>query len=403
MKKLLLLLPIPAAALVWWIYAARTGPPEAPFARVRRETLVSTLPTNGKVEPVEWSTVRAEAAGVVRTVPVEEGRFVEKGAVIATLTRSGLEAEVRAAEARVAQARAELHTLEAGGPGTELAEIENSLARARHDLEVARREHAALERLAQKQAATRAEVEDARVKVRDAELQIDALVRKRAALVNKNDLSAAQARLRDAEAALDLARQRVADTVVRAPLAGIVYDLAVRPGAYVEEGGALAEIGRLDRVRVRVYVDEPELGRVRAGQPVVITWDARPDRKWEGTVEKTATQIEALGTRQVGEVVVTIGNPGRELVPGTNINAEIRTNVAANALTIPREALRREGGAVGVFVLREGDTLAWQPVETGAASVTRVQVVKGLNDGDAVALPTERPLRAGMQVQPVYQ
>ena len=67
------------------------------------------------------------------------------------------------------------------------------------------------------------------------------------------------------------------------------------------------------------------------------------------------------------------------------------------------EALRREGGAVGVFVLREGDTLAWQPVETGAASVTRVQVVKGLNDGDAVALPAERPLRAGMQVQPVYQ
>ena len=402
MKKLLLLIPFLLAALVWWLYAARTRPPEAPFAKVRRETLTSTLHTNGKAEPVEWSTVRAEAGGLVRTVRVEEGRVVDKGAVIATLSDTGLEAEVRAAEARVAQARAELNTLEAGGPSAGLAEIENSLARARHDREVAQREHAALERLAEKQAATRAEVEAAQRRVREAELQIEALERKRGSLVTKNDRSAAQARLRDAEAALQLARERVTETVVRAPMAGVVYDLPVRPGSFVEEGAPIAEIGRLDRLRVRVYVDEPELGRVQVGEPVTITWDAKPGRKWEGTVEKTATQIEALGTRQVGEVAVTIGNPGRELVPGTNVNAEIRTNVAPNALTIPKEALRRQGGEVGVFVLREGNTVAWQPVETGASSVTRVQVVKGLNDGDAVALPTDRALTPGMRVAPVY-
>ena len=221
---------------------------------------------------------------------------------------------------------------------------------------MAEREHAALQRLAEKQAATRAEVEAARRRVREAELQIEALERKRGSLVTRNDRSAAQARLRDAEAALQLARERVTETVVRAPMAGVVYDLPVRPGSYVEEGAPIAEIGRLDRLRVRVYVDEPELGRVQVGQPVTITWDAKPGRKWEGTVEKTATQIEALGTRQVGEVAVTIDNPGRELVPGTNVNAEIRTNVAPNALTIPKEALRREGGEVGVFVLREGNT-----------------------------------------------
>ena len=402
MKKLLLLIPIPVAALVWWLYAARTGPPEAPFAKVRRETLTSTLHTNGKAEPVEWSTVRAEAGGLVRTVPVEEGGLVDKGAVLATLSDTGLEAEVRAAEARVAQARAELNTLEAGGRSAELAEIQNNLARARYDREVAEREHASLRRLVEKQAATRAEVEAAERRMREADLQIEALERKRGSLVSRNDRSAAQARLRDAEAALQLARERVTETVVRAPMAGVVYNLPVRPGSFLEEGAPVAEIGQLDRLRVRVYVDEPELGRVQVGQPVTITWDARPGRKWEGTVERTASQIEALGTRQVGEVAVTIDNPGRELVPGTNVNAEIRTNVAPNALTIPKEALRRQGGEVGVFVLREGNTLAWQPVETGASSVTRVQVAKGLNDGDAVALPSERALTPGMRVAPVY-
>ncbi len=402
MKKLLLLIPIPLAALVWWLYAVRTRPPQAPFAKVRRETLTSTLHTNGKAEPVEWSTVRAEAGGLVRKVSVEEGRLVDKGAVIATLSDTGLPAEVHAAEARVAQARAALNTLEAGGPSAELAEIENNLARARHDREVAARDHAALERLAARQAATPADVEAAARKMREADLQIAALERKRGSLVTQNDKVAAQARLRDAEAALQLARERVTETVLRAPIPGVVYDLAVRPGSYVEEGGAVAQIGQLGRLRVRVFVDEPELGRVRAGRPVTITWDARPGQKWEGAVEKTASEIEAMGTRQVGEVAVTIDNPGRQLPPGANVNAEILTSVAPNALTIPKEALRREGGQVGVFVLRGNNTLAWRPVETGASSVTRVQVVNGLNDGDSVALPTDRALTPGMRVAPVY-
>ena len=55
------------------------------------------------------------------------------------------------------------------------------------------------------------------------------------------------------------------------------------------------------------------------GQPVTITWTAQPGKRWKGTVEKGATDIIALGTRQVGEVLCTIDNPGRELVPGTNV------------------------------------------------------------------------------------
>ena len=75
--------------------------------------------------------------------------------------------------------------------------------------------------------------------------------------------------------------------------------------------------------------------------------------------------VQALGSRQVGEVVCSIVNEGRTLIPGTNVNAEIRTSVAANALTVPKEALRRDPNGVGVFVLR-GNTLASRL--TGATS-----------------------------------
>ena len=402
MKRLLLILfPILLGVLVWWGYRTRNRPPEAPFTRVLRETLVSTLPTNGKVEPIEWSAVRAGDAGMVSTVPVQEGQTVAKGAVLATLADAGLAAELAAGEARVTQARAELATVESGGRGTELAAIEGDLAKARFERDAAQREYASLRRLAEKQAATPVEVQAARQKVEETELQIQALERRRASLVGKADRGVAEARLRDAQAAVAGVRARMAATVIRAPLAGVVYALAVRPGAYLNPGDAVASVGRIDRLRVRVYVDEPELGRVEAGQPVTITWDALPGRKWDGTVERKPTEIRAEGTRQIGEVLCTIENPHRELIPGTNVNAEIRTSVVKNALTIPKEALRREPGGVGVYVLR-GDVLAWQPVVTGASSVTRLQVVRGLADGDSVALPTDTPLKAGLRVRAVY-
>ncbi len=401
-KKLFLLALIPLAALVWWAYMRKHEPPRVPFAAATRETLTSTLPTNGKVEPMEWQAIRAETAGLVDRLTVQDGQQVAKGAPVAYLTEPGLQAEVQAAEARVAEARANLATLQGGGRASEIAEIENGLARARFDLQESQRELASLRRLQEKGAATLAEVESARGKTRQAELQIEALQKRRAALVGKPDVTVAQARLQDAEAALALARVKVAQAVVRAPIGGTVYGAAVRQGAFVETGTLLANVGRFDRLRVRVYVDEPELGRVAEGQPVAITWDALPGKTWNGTVEKKPASIEALGTRQVGEVLCSIENPGRELIPGTNVNAEIRTAVVPDAVVIPKECLRRDERGSFVFVLRD-NTVRRQSVRTGVSSITRLQVLDGVKAGDAVALPTDLPLKDGMAVTPAQQ
>ena len=401
MKKSLLLLLIPLAVLGWWAYHRKNEPPQIPFSKVLRETLVSTLPTNGKVEPAEWQSIRVEQAGLVRQVPVQEGQPVSQGAPLAILSDTGLQADLQAAEARVAQARADLATIESGGKHLELTNIENEMAQARLEHDENQREYSSLRRLAEKQAATPEEVQGARKKLRESELTIDSLEKRRAALVTKSDRGVALARLRDAEAAVELAKNHIAQTVIRSPLSGVVYDLAARPGAYLKAGDLVANVGQTERVRVRVYVDEPELGRVQVGQPVTITWDALPARTWDGTVERKPSNISALGTRQVGEVLCTINNPGRVLLPGTNVDAQIRTATVANALTLPKECLRRNAGGVGVYVLR-GSRIAWQPVATGVASITRVQILQGLAAGDAVALPTELTLADGQAVTPVY-
>ena len=132
-----------------------------------------------------------------------------------------------------------------------------------------------------------------------------------------------------------------------------------------------------------------------------ITWDALPGASWTGAVDQTPTEVTALGTRQVGEVRCVIENTDGKLVPGTNVNAEIRTNVATNTLTIPKECVRREGAETGALVLT-GDRVSWRKVALGASSATRTQIVSGLTQGESVALPVEFPLKDGDRVRPVY-
>jgi HlyD family secretion protein len=146
-------------------------------------------------------------------------------------------------------------------------------------------------------------------------------------------------------------------------------------------------------------VDEPELGRVAIGQPVTIRWQALPGKEWHGTVDRRPSSIQALGSRQVGEVVCTIENPGGDLLPGTNVDAEIRTAVVNNALVIAREALRHDPGGDYVLGLKEG-TIERRNVTTGASSVSLVQIASGLAEGDLVALPTESPIKPGDRATP---
>ena len=390
-----------AASGVWYAITLRNQPPEIAFARVVREPIISSVPTNGKVEPIEWAEARAERDGPVQSISVQRGARVDQGAPLIELDSSEARAALASAQARVSQARADLEVIEKGGRAADLTTIAGDLERERLDLAMAQKEYESLVRLLAKQAATAYEVAQVKDKVERAQQEIRSLEQKRGALVAPQDRSSGEARLRDAESAVALAEDRVRKSVIRSPLAGTVYQFDLKPGAYLNAGDLVATIGQLDRVRVKVFVDEPDLGRVARGKPVVITWDAMPGRQWKGAVDKVPTQIVALGTRQVGEVFCVIDNPDHDLLPGTNVNVDITAEESASALTIPKEAVRRELGQAGVFTL-SGNTLAWKKITLGISNTTRTQV-EGLTESDAVALPSEKPLKDGMVVTPRFQ
>lgn len=396
-KLLLLLLLVGVAAVIVWGVLRKNDPPKVNFARVKRQTLVSTLPTNGKVEPSEWQAVRAESSGIVSKAPVEDGQSVSPGQVVAAVADPTLQGEIDSAQAKLNEARANLASQEAGGKPADFTDIDNSLARARFDLAQAQKTLASLERLVAQHAATRQESDAARDKVQQSELEIAGLEKRKRSLVSPTEVTASRARVGDAENALKVAQQRAALSLVRTPIAGVVYGREARQGSYVNAGDLIAYVGRMDQLKVRVYVDEPELGRVAVGQPVTITWDALPGRQWHGLVDKKPVAVQALGSRQVGEVVCSIVNEGRALIPGTNVNAEIRTAVVETALVIPKETLRHDSQGDYVFALK-GEIVERRAVKKGVSSISMVQIIEGLGESDAVALPSDTPLKVGDRV-----
>jgi RND family efflux transporter MFP subunit len=387
---------------LWWAVQIKNAPPEVRFTVAKTGPLVDTLVTNGKVELAAYAAVRAERAGMLAKLRVEKGQVVGVGAVVAEIDNAEYQTAVEAAEARVAQVQAELNVQQSGGRASDLADIDGQLAKLALDRQQTEKELATVGRLIAKNAATKQEAQVLEDRLAQLQQQRGALQARRAVLFTAADRGVIEARLREARTAVAAARDKQKQGVLRAPMAGVVYQVDPRAGAFLNPGDLVANIGRVDELVVKVFIDEPELGRVAPGMPAVITWDAMPGKQWEGRVEKMPLQIVTMGTRQVGEVSVRIPNEDKTLPPGANINAAIRSREAAQAVTIPKEALRRENGVQGVFVV-VGNALQWRPVKIGVTNITHAQVTEGVAAGDRVVLATDIVLKPGMPVGAVAE
>lgn len=403
MKRVFWLLPFALlGAGIWWGVQWKNAPPEVRYTTARTGPLVDVLVTNGKVEPVAFSAVRAERAGMLVKLLVEKGQSVAAGAAVAEMDSTEWKTALEAAEARVAQVQAEMRVQQSGGRAADLAELDGQIAKLELDRRQTEAELATVRRLVTKSAATRQELQVLEDRLAQTEQQRRALHARRAVLFTDADRSVLDARLREARAAVTAARDKQGQGILRSSIAGVAYQVDPRPGAFLNPGDLVANIGRVDELLVKVFVDEPELGRVAPGMLTTVTWDAMPGREWTGRVDKMPVQIVTMGTRQVGEVSVRIINEKRDLPPGANINAAIRSRETAQAVTVPKEVLRREDGVQGVFVLN-GAQVLWRPVKIGITNITHAQIAEGVAAGDRVLLATDVPLRSGQVVQPVSE
>jgi len=327
---------------------------------------------------------------------------VSAGQTLVTLDTVAPESELAAALAKEQEARAESATLGQGGKPSALATAKDALNSALAAQDVAQRNYDSLKRLQPQGAATKLQVNQAMDALARAKLQVSAARDQLRTLVTNSDQTVAQAKLHDAQAGVSLARHRLALSSIIAPMAGTVYQFDLKVGAYLQPGELVALVGNLNQMKATIYVDEPDLGRIREGMPVTITWDGSPGRTWSGRVDQMPTQIVALGSRTVGEVTSIVDNPNHDLLPGVSINATIISSVVRNAAVIPKAALRTVDGKNGVYKLKNG-RIVWTGINTAVSDINDVQVLSGLKTGDLVADrvvdPPDAEIREDMRVK----
>jgi HlyD family secretion protein len=368
-----------------------------PAARV---PLVSTISTNGRVEPEVNYEIHSPIATTVKAVYVQPGDEVAAGKLLMVLDDVQARARLASAESGVKAAQAALEAATHNGSQQERQMSAADGTRARLERDEARRGLDALTKLNSTGAASPNEVAEARQRLDAAEANLHALDQGANNRYSPAEIERARSALTDAEASLTAARQVVAQTMVYSPVAGTVYSLDAARTEFAEEGKLLMQVADLHHERIRAYFDEPEIGKLAVGQKIQIKWDAKPGRIWNGHIERTPVTVVNLGTRSVGEVLVMIDDADSELLPETNVTVTVTISSDLNDLTVPREALRSENGKTYVFkVVKDG--LQKTPVTIGTLNLTQVAILSGLEAGDQVATGTVNglPLREGVPVK----
>jgi HlyD family secretion protein len=370
-------------------------------AAIRTE-LVNTNATNGVVEPVDNREIHSPLATSVRSISVRQGDRVKAGQLLMQLDDVTARARVATAESGLRTAEATNEAILHGGTLEERQSLSSALTR--DQLDIAQKEHEleALQKLQATGAASASEVEVSRQRLALARDTSNTDQGRQQTRYSPAERDRAAAAVADAEANLVAARTVLAQTSIHAPIDGTAYSIPVGRSDFVEEGKLLLKIADLRNVRVRAYFDEPDIGRLAIGQKIRIVGDAYPGREWHGHITLMPSTIITYGTRNVGEVLVAIDDADNGLFPDTHVIVTVTTSSRPNTLTVPREAMRSEGGKPYVFRVVNG-SLVRTPVTTGIANLTQVPITSGLNDGDIVATVSTNSmaLEEGMPVKVV--
>ncbi len=373
-------LAVVAAGIVWWVLAGRGGgvlvetdvarrPPSAAAAS-------SVLDASGYVVARRQATVSSEVTGKVVEVLVEEGMQVEADQIVARLEDTTQQAQLSLARAQADAARAGL------------AETE---ARLRN----ARRERGRLEELAERNLASEASLDTA--------------------IANDEELTArletGRRNVEVAESNVDLARDALANTVIRAPFSGMVVTKNAQPGEMispVSAGGGFTRTGictiiDTDSLEIEVDVNESYIQRVESGQRVQAVLDAYPD--WRIPAEVIA--IIPTADRQRATVRVRIGFLERDerILRDMGVNVaflgtEIDESPAAIAgVIVAGAALNRDDAGDFVWLVRNGAVERRGVTLGGPADRPQVLIIQGLAVGDTIVRSASGPLTDGQSVK----
>jgi RND family efflux transporter MFP subunit len=362
--------------------------PAAAVVAVSRGSIAHILNLAGQFQPYQVVDVHAKVSGYIKHIYVDIGDKVHTGETLAILEVPELNAQLK-------------------GSVSEFARSKDEITRAQHEVARAESEHSAVHadylRLmkaseAQPGLIAQQELDNAQSKDLSTEAQIDAA---------KAALSAAK---QGADAA-DANRERVQDlndyTHVTAPLNGVIIMRYADTGALIQAGTSsdtqsmpVVRLSQSDLLRLRVPVPEDAVRYVHVGQNMQVRVDA-VGRSLTGMVVRFTRNV-SLETRTM-ETEIDVPNKDLSLTPGMYANTELDLDHRDNVLTIPVQALVKDGSKQTVLVLDSQNRVQQRTIQTGIQGSELVELTGGLNEGERVIVGGQSKYQVGEQVTPKLQ
>jgi RND family efflux transporter MFP subunit len=362
--------------------------PSASVTTVTRGTITHTLNLAGQFQPYQVVDVHAKVSGYIKHIYVDIGDKVRQGQVLAILEVPELDAQYQ-------------------GTVAEVAHSQDEITRAQHEVSRAEAEHAALhadyQRLKQAAAAqpgliAQQELDDAQSKDLASEARVDAAKAALAAAKQQSAVAAA-----NHERVSDL----VAYTKVTAPLNGVIIWRYADTGALIQAGTSsdvqslpIVKLSQSDLLRLRLPVPEDAVQFIHEGALVNVRVDA-VNRTLVGKVVRFTRNV-SLATRTM-ETEIDVENKDLSLSPGMYANATLELERRENVLTVPLQAVIKNGNQNSVLVVNRQNRVESRNVQLGLQGSLLAEVKSGLSEGDRVITGGQSKYQIGEEVQPQFQ
>ena len=354
-----------AAVVGGVVYWLKFAPVAVTVHQAERGDIVSEVMGTGTLEAHYKSTISPKISGRLQAVLADQGDRVEAGKVLFKLDDAELRQQVEMAQATVAGAQAALVRLEADR--TQAAAI---LTQAESD-------YTRTAKLSQTNASSATDVDKAQ----------EALGIARAG-VSRSDAALAEGRQQVvvAEKTLAYHQARLADTVVTAPLDGLIVQRYRDPGDIAVPGSPVLSLVSTKELWITAWVDETEMSRVAEGQPARVAFRSEPDHAYRGEVARLGRQTDRE-TREFTVDVHVLDLP-RNWAVGQRAEVYIQTARKTGVTVLPAQYILWRDQKPGVFV-RQGQHAAWRDLTLGLNGREVVEVVAGLAAGEEVVVPAD--------------
>ncbi|MFA6240528.1 MAG: efflux RND transporter periplasmic adaptor subunit [Candidatus Hydrogenedentales bacterium] len=388
-------------------------------ARIEKETIVAgqgpaLVTASGYVVPRHNVEVSSKIIGRIVEMNIKRGDHVSAGDVLIRIEDEEYKARVLSSESQVATLRARLAELRAGSRPQEIEAANSAVVSAEATLKSAELDLLRLDALVKQGAVSQQDLDRARASRDVAAADLDSR-RSNAKLVKigtrKEQLDAAEAQLREAEANLELAKTELGYTVIHAPISGTILEKLADVGELVTNtnfGGtrgaknSVVTMADLNDLQVEVDLNESELPKVRVGQASEVRLDINPEKAYAGEVDEIAPQ----GDRQKGsiQVKVRVKDPDELIRPELNARVTFLGDAAKDdagsasgtRLWVPKSAVVQNDSGATVFVL-SGDKAVSKRVTLGLTGEKGVAIAEGLTGDETLIVSPPEGLKDGLR------